>query len=345
MCAHTILENYDYICPIIINQILVELAVSIDIGGTNTKIALISQQGKIMNQTSMPSHGIANIEQYFQELFSRIDDMRASLNGQSLTEIAGIGIGAPGCNGKAGIIDYAANLPFDEPVEIVKICKAAYQRPTFLINDSNAAALGEKYYGGAKALSNFMLLTLGTGLGCGIFLENQIISGKFGLAGELGHVNVVPEGRACGCGRRGCLETYVSATGIKRTVFELMANERDASSLRSLSYDQITAKAIFEAARQEDPIALQAFAVTGKVLGEKLSDMVIALEPEAIFLSGGLTDAGNLLFEPTTFHLNKNLLDAFKGRVQLIPSTLGANDAALLGAASLVWEYQKVTLS
>lgn len=320
------------------------LSVGIDIGGTSTKLALVTEDGVIMGRKVLITQGINDEKTYFKSLFEQIRALGQSINGKG--PLRGIGIGAPACNGRTGTIEYAANLPFGgERVEIVNILEAELGLPTFLINDSNAAAVGEKKYGGAQQFDSFILLTLGTGLGCGIMLENKIITGKNGWAGELGHVNVTPNGRACGCGRRGCLETYVSATGIKRTAFALLAEERDDSLLRQYNYEEMTAMRIYDAAVQKDPLALKAFELTGNILGQKLAEIGTTLEPEAIFLAGGLAEAGPLLFEPTEKSLNNHILNTLKNKIPVLASKLGTNDAALLGAASLVWEYQKVKMS
>lgn len=321
----------------------VALSVGIDIGGTSTKLALINENGVILNRMVMPIQDIPDQDTYFNQLFNQIITLNQSANGQG--PLKGIGIGAPSCNGEAGIIENAANLPFEKRVEIVKIIQTKMGLPTLLINDSNAAALGEKKYGGAKNFDSFLLLTLGTGLGCGIILNNRIITGKNGWAGELGHVTVFPNDRACGCGRRGCLETYVSATGIKRTAFALLASEREPSLLRQYNYEEMTAMRIYAAAIQEDPLAVKAFKITGNILGQKLAEVSTALEPEAIFLAGGLAEAGQLLFAPTEQSLNENILNALKNKIPVLPSKLGTNDAALLGAASLVWENLKAKMS
>lgn len=319
------------------------LSVGIDIGGTSTKLALINENGVIMTRSVLSTQGITDQDSYFQALFAQISELSQRVNGQG--PVRGIGIGAPACDGQKGIIENAANLPFEKRVEIVKIITAKSGLPTLLINDSNAAALGEKKYGGAKNYDSFLLLTLGTGLGCGIMLNNKIVTGKNGLAGELGHVTVIPNDRACGCGRRGCLETYVSATGIKRTAFALLAKEREPSLLRQYNYMEMTAMRIFDAAVQQDPIALKAFEFTGTILGQKLAEFGTALEPEAIFLAGGLAEAGALLFEPTERSFNNNILNSLRNKIPVLPSKLGTNDAALLGAASLVWENLKVKMS
>ncbi|MCP3933389.1 MAG: ROK family protein [Bacteroidetes bacterium] len=316
------------------------IAVAVDIGGTNTKLALISQKGEILKRTSIKTVDYSNEDQYLKALFEALENLKTGFSFQN--NLVGIGVGAPGCNPMKGHIDNAANLPFHKSVNIVQLLTDHYKLPVFLENDSNTAALGELYHGGARNMKDIILLTLGTGLGCGIIVDGKVLRGTTGLAGELGHVGVQRNGRQCACGKRGCLETYVSATGIKRTIFELMATTTFQSELRNISYQQMSARAIGEAAQDGDEMAIQAFEFTAEVLGEKLADLITCLEPEAIFLAGGLTSAGKLIFEPTKVHTNNNLLKIYQNKVAIIPSELGANDAALLGAASLVWKNQKV---
>ena len=317
-----------------------ELALSIDIGGTNTKVALIAYSGKIVATDSIPTQRFENESAYFRGLFRAIGNLLKRISVDY--KLTGIGIGAPSCNEAEGIIERPANLPFSDRVEIVQIISQQYGLPTFLTKDSSAATLGEHLYGAAVGIDNFVLLTLGTGLGCGMMINGEIVKGANGLAGEFGHTTVDLNGRACTCGKRGCLETYVSATGLKRTVFELMATTTLPSVFRRISYDHLTSVQIFEAAQKEDPIALYAFKETGKVLGWKLADIISYVEPEMIILTGGLSKAGNLLIEPAMKSMEDNLLGMFKGLVQIRTSALGVNNAALLGAAWLVWQNQVI---
>jgi len=313
----------------------VEFAIGIDIGGTTTKIALVDPAGRIAGRASFSTADRQSEGDFFRSLFFSIAGLLDRAGGEF--HLAGIGAGAPSTNEREGIIENAANLPFSPKVEFVKILTEQYGLPVSLVKDSNASTLGELNYGAAKGMKNFILLTLGTGLGCGVVTDGRLLSGKDGHAGEAGHVCVSKQGRECGCGRRGCLETYVSATGLKRTVFELMSNSLADSGLRSVSYEKMTAKAIAQAALEGDGLAQQAFDLTGEILGQALADMAAWFDPEAIFLSGGLAAAGDLLFRPTAKSLEVHLLDFYKGKIKLLPSALGENDAALLGAASLVW--------
>lgn len=312
-----------------------ELAIGIDIGGTNTKIALVTPEGVILGRTHVSTAGQENEHAFFRSLFFSIAGLLNKTGGEF--HLNGIGAGAPSVNEREGTIENAANLPFSERVEFVKVMTEQYGLPVFLVKDSNASTLGEMRYGAAQGMQNFVLLTLGTGLGCGVVVDGRLMRGEGGHASEAGHVCVNKLGRECGCGRQGCLETYVSATGLKRTVFELMSNSLTTSKLRNTSYDAMSAKSISEAAQNGDLLAQKAFEYTGEVLGQALADMAAWFEPEAFILSGGLVAAGSLLFEPTIESLEKHSLAFHKGKLKVLPSALGENDAALLGAASLVW--------
>ncbi len=311
-----------------------QLALGIDIGGTSTKLALVDTSGNITARSSFSTADRLDEHDFFRYLFAGIDE----LVGESVG-LVGIGAGAPSANEQQGTIENAANLPFSPKVEFVKTMRERYNVPVLLVKDSNASTLGEWHFGAAKGMENFMLLTLGTGLGCGIVADGRLLGGEFGHGGEAGHVCVQPNGRACGCERFGCLETYVSATGLKRTVFDNLANRMEDSPLRSLSYEAMTARHIFEAALSGDFLAKKTFEQTGEVLGRALADMAAWFEPAAIVLSGGLAMAGDLLFAPTIESLERHALVFHKGHIiKVLPSALGENDAALLGTAALVWK-------
>lgn len=241
----------------------------------------------------------------------------------------------------AGTIEGAANLPFQEPFPLVELLKEAYDVPVWLTKDSNAALLGESRYGSAKGISNFILITLGTGLGSSIMANGKLVKGGSGLAGEAGHIRVSNNIRKCACGKTGCLETYVSALGLKRTAMALMAEEMTPSKLRGFSFQQLNAQLIFEAASKGDRLAQMVFEVTGKVLGDKMAELVAIFEPEAIVLAGGVSAAGPLLIEPMGRQMEKELLVFHKNKVRILNTSLATNEAALLGAASLVWDQKK----
>ena len=233
----------------------------------------------------------------------------------------------------------ATNLVWKGVLNIVEKMKRFFPTvPVIITNDANAAAVGEMVYGGAKGMKDFLVVTLGTGLGSGFVANGKLIYGHDGFAGELGHVVVNKTGRICGCGRKGCLETYASATGIKRTVFKLLADHTDDSEFRRVTYDDLTAEMITKAALNGDPIAIEAYEYTGKLLGEALADAVAITSPEAIFLFGGLAKAGKYIFEPTKKYMEQNLLAIFRNKVKLLPSGIDGKNAAVLGASALVWQ-------
>jgi len=313
-----------------------KLAVGIDIGGTNTVCGMVDREGNIYETFSILTSECKEPLVMVDSLTFKIKNF---LNENSEKfELAGIGIGAPNGNYYHGTIEFAPNLPWKGIVELVKLFEGAFDAPAFLTNDANAAAIGEMVYGGAKDMKDFIMITLGTGCGSAFVANGKMIYGHDGFAGELGHTIVFPNGRECGCGRKGCLETYVSASGITRTVSELLANKRDKSELRSIPQEKITSKLIFEAAERGDKIAMEAFNVTSQILGLKLADAVAYTSPEAIFLFGGLANSGKYIFEPTKMFMEENMLNIFKNKVKILPSQLPDNNAAILGASALVWE-------
>ncbi len=315
-----------------------EVAIGIDFGGTNTVFGVIDRQGKCLYEGQVPTWAHPEIEVYVSALYKKIEVSLGNINGK--LNLKGIGIGAPMGNFHNGCIEYAVGLPWKGIVPIGELFESASGGPVIVTNDANAAAVGEMIYGAAKGMKNFVVITLGTGLGSGFVVNGQLVSGSFGFAGELGHTLVRPgkEGRQCGCGRKGCLETYVSATGIKRTVYKLLADSMDESELRNISFNDLNSRMISEAAKRGDKIAIEAFEHTGEMLGLKLSDVVAHTDPEAIFLFGGLTLSGGLIFEPTNRHMENNLLNIYKNKVQLLSSGLNSRNVAVLGASALVWQ-------
>jgi len=319
-----------------------KVSIGIDIGGTNTVIGVVDNGGNVMIHSSLktPSHG--DIDKYIQELSATIKELinSAKLLNEDI-HILGIGIGAPNANYYKGTIEDAPNLSFRGIIPFVEKLKKEFPNTyaIALTNDANAAALGEKIYGGAKNMDNFIMFTLGTGLGSGIVVNGDLVYGHDGFAGEYGHTVLVPGGRICGCGINGHLETYCSATGMKRTAFELMAYHNATDSLlASKSYKELNSKDIYNAAVQGDKIALEVFENTGKYLGRALADAVHHLSPEAIFLFGGPVAAGDLLFKPAKAEMEKYLLPVFKNKIKVLPSELNQGDAAIVGASALVWK-------
>jgi glucokinase len=316
-----------------------DVAIGIDIGGTNTAIGVVNREGICLADTSITTGAYEDVKDFVRALHERIQVLLQKLGMQN--ELKGIGIGAPNGNYYNGTIEFAPNLRWRGVIRMVDLVKQHYDTLVVLTNDANAAAIGEMMYGGAKGMRDFIVITLGTGLGSGIVVNGELVYGHDGFAGEIGHTIVDPNGRQCGCGRRGCLETYASASGIKRTVFELLADSNTSTELRAVNFNDLTAAMLTEAATRGDKLALEAFERTGKILGLKLADAVAHTSPEAIFLFGGLAHAGEFIFEPTQRHMEANMLNIYKNKVKLLPSGL-KNNVAVLGASALVWKELKV---
>lgn len=309
-----------------------KLSVGIDIGGTNTAFGLVDESGRIVARGNISTRNNSDFQDYVNQVSDGIRQLLAQTNG---AELSGIGIGAANGNYFSGCIENAANLPWKGVVKIVETFKNQFGVPVFLTNDANAAAIGEMVYGGAKGMTDFIEITLGTGLGSGIVTGGKMLYGHDGFAGECGHVIVERGGRDCGCGRKGCLETYVSATGVVRTATELLAKRNIDSELRSIPNSELTALIVSQAASHGDAIAKEVFEFTGEMLGRALADFVAITSPQAIFLFGGLAKAGEILFEPVRRSMEANMLNIFKNKTQVLPSQLGDN-AAILGASALV---------
>ncbi|MCB0283461.1 MAG: ROK family protein [Calditrichae bacterium] len=306
--------------------------VGIDIGGTNTEIGLIERDGSVKCLESIKTTG-NGFETFFAETCEAITKIT---NGE---KYLGIGIGAPSANPEKGCLDNPINLKWGT-VEISKIFNQRFHVPVKLINDANAAALGELRFGRAKDWHSFIHVTLGTGLGSSIIYENKVINGKDGFAGELGHTKISDRHRLCTCGHYGCLETYVSANGIRRTVYELLAARQDESELRSVNYNDLNPKLIAEYAHDGDPIAIKAYNITGQILGDKLADVFALLNPQGVCLSGGMTGAGDVLINPVRDALFSSLLDIHKHDIDLRVSDPDSR-IAVLGAASLVMDINQ----
>jgi glucokinase len=309
-----------------------KLSVGIDIGGTNTAFGLVDESGRIVARGNISTRNNTDFQDYVNQVSDGIRQLLGQTNG---AELLGIGIGAANGNYFSGCIENAANLPWKGLVKIVEAFENQFGVPVFLTNDANAAAIGEMVYGGAKGMTDFIEITLGTGLGSGIVTGGKMLYGHDGFAGECGHVIVERGGRDCGCGRKGCLETYVSATGVVRTATELLAKRNIDSELRSIPNSELTALKVSQAASRGDAIAKEVFEFTGEMLGRALADFVAITSPQAIFLFGGLAKAGEILFEPVRRSMEANMLNIFKNKTQVLPSQLG-DDAAILGSAALV---------
>jgi glucokinase len=313
---------------------MTEVVVGVDIGGTNTVFGLVDKNGEIISESHISTVSYPDINDFVSILTKSIQKLVAEKRD---IKLIGIGIGAPNANYHKGTIELAPNLAWKGIVPIAELIKKNVNLPVVITNDANAAAMGEMIFGGAKKMKDFIVLTLGTGLGSGIVINGQVVYGHTGLAGELGHMIVVPGGRDCGCGRQGCLETYASATGLVRTVLYMFSEMKDESSLRDLSPSALTAKKIAEAAEQNDPIAVEAFDYTAEMLAFGIINSVIFSSPEAIFLFGGLAQSGDILFAPVRKYVDQNIQQIFKGTVKILPSGIPENNAAVLGAGALAW--------
>jgi glucokinase len=311
-----------------------EVTLGIDIGGPNTIFGFVDRAGHCLANSSMLTNAHQSAEIYFERLQENIKLLQTKLPRKY--ELKGIGVGAPNANYLKGTIEHPPNLNWAF-VDVVAELGKFFDLPISVTNDANAAALGEMLFGAAQGMKNFIVITLGTGLGSGIVANGELIIGSDGFAGEVGHTIVDPKGRECGCGRRGCLEAYASATGIRRTVYELMCTRMTPSELRNTSYEQLTSQMIYEAALRGDRMAMDAFEITGQILGMKLADSVAHFSPEAIILFGGLAAAGDLIFKPTKRALEENLFGVFKNKVALLPSAIAENKAAIFGASALIW--------
>lgn len=312
-----------------------EIVTGIDIGGTNTVFGIVDRTGNILSEHKISTKGYKNVQKYIHEL-SLMIKKEISLLSEDY-ELKGIGIGAPNGNFFRGTIEYAANLEWKGIIPIADLVKEHFDVPVFVTNDANAGALGEMLYGGAKGMNDFIFITLGTGLGSGIVTGGKLLYGHDGFAGEIGHTNVIPDGRLCGCGRKGCLETYASATGIVKTSVELLEQINEESLLRVTGFN-ISSENIYKAALKGDAIALKAFDFTAEILGKALADSVAYLSPEAIFMFGGLSNAGDLLLKPVKKYMEDNLLEICKNKVRILKSQLSGNNAAILGEGALVWQ-------
>ena len=328
-----------------------KLAVGIDIGGINTAFGLVDEQGEVYAESVISTRKyplLADYPTYVNDLSEALHTLLESLTFEY--ELVGIGIGAPNANIYSGMIEQPANLwkfseeetNRDEQRRFFPLAddlsKAFGGVKTLITNDANAATIGEMVYGNAKGMKDFIMITLGTGLGSGFVSNGQMIYGHDGFAGEFGHVIVERDGRVCGCGRKGCLEAYVSATGIKRTAFELMATMHERSKLREIPFSEFDSAMISAAAEEGDPIAKECFRLTGERLGRALADAVTVTSPEAIFLFGGLAKAGKWIFEPTAHYMEENMMFAYKNKVKLLPSGIQGKNAAILGASALIWQ-------
>ncbi len=313
--------------------------VGIDIGGTNTVFGIVDARGNIIDSGSVKTQTYLSPDKYVEDVCKNLLPLIEKNGG--VEKIKGIGVGAPNGNYYTGTIEFAPNLPWKGVIPLAAMFEERLNIPTALTNDANAAAIGEMTYGAARGMKDFIMITLGTGVGSGLVINGQMVYGHDGFAGELGHVCVDRQhGRPCGCGRKGCLETYCSATGVARTAREILASHTEPSLLRDVPAEKITSKDVFDAAEKGDEIAKEIFEFTGKILGEALSDFIAFSSPEAIVLFGGLTKSGDYIMKPIHKAMEDNVLNIYKGKTRLLISELKDSDAAVLGASALAWELK-----
>ncbi len=315
-----------------------EYVVGIDVGGQTTKLGVVDARGTVLAQTVIRTDTYTDIAPYIAELAAALNKVIAEAGVEG--KVKGIGVGAPNGNYYTGTIENAVNLSWGgtQTIEFAKLLSEAMNGlPVALTNDANAAAVGEMTYGAARGMKNFIMITLGTGVGSGIVINGDVVYGHDGFAGELGHVAAVRNnGRTCNCGKTGCLETYASATGVARTAREWLELSNEPSVLRNL--DNITSKDVYEAAQEGDKMALKIFEFTGNILGRSFADFIAFSAPEAIVLFGGLARAKEFLLKPIEDAMNANVLPLWRGKVKIVFSQLKESDAAILGASALAWE-------
>jgi glucokinase len=322
----------------IIMESPLEFAIGIDIGGTTTKYGIVNHRGEISNHGDIPTAKHPDVESFIDELYEALQPAIREVGGMEL--IKGIGIGAPNGNYYKGTIEYAPNLHWKGIIPLAELVSKRFRVPCSLTNDANAAAVGEMMYGAARGMKDFIMITLGTGVGSGIVSNGLLVLGHDGFAGELGHTTIIPNGRKhWGTSMLGSLEAYASATGIALTARELLEKDPGAATLmRKFAPDAIDSKVVYECASKGDEMANEVYRFTGEVLGMALANFIMFSSPEAIILFGGVIKAGELIMKPTREHMEKNLLPIFQNKVKLIFSELKEADAAILGASALVWE-------
>ncbi|HLA53165.1 MAG TPA: ROK family protein [Flavitalea sp.] len=320
---------------------LQQLAVGIDIGGTGTKFGIVDRNGNILFSSEISSRNHALVEGFIDELHEHLTAMIEKVGGPA--RIKGIGVGAPNGNYYTGTVEYAPNLPWKGIIPFSKMMETKFKIPVVLTNDANAAAIGEMMYGAAKGMRDFIMITLGTGVGSGIVANGKLVYGHDGFAGELGHTITIPNGRFHeGTGKYGSLESYASATGVKLTALEILEKTTEYSILRDVPKNKLDSKKVYEAAIAGDKVAKEIFEFTGQILGLALANFVMFSSPEAIILFGGLTKAGDLLLKPTIANMEANLIQVFQNKVKILVSHLREADAAILGASALAWDIRNV---
>jgi glucokinase len=311
-----------------------EVVAGVDIGGTNTVFGLVDKTGDVISEGSLDTTKYPKVEDFVKTLLKAIGNLTKE---DKDLKLLGIGIGAPNANYHKGTIELAPNLSWKGIVPLVDLMKEKIDVPVVMTNDAKAAAMGEMLFGGAKKMKDFIILTLGTGLGSGIVVNGQVVYGYTGFAGELGHTIIVPGGRDCGCGRHGCYETYGSASGLVRTTLYLLSEMREPSTLRDIPPSELTAKMIAAAATKKDVVALEAMDYTAERLAFGIINAIGFSSPEAVFLFGGLAKAGDALFKPVRKYVEMGVQPIYKGTVKILPSSVPESNAAVLGSAALIW--------
>ena len=313
--------------------------VGMDIGGTNTVFGVVDSRGNVLASDSIKTQEHEEIDEYVDAVCKKLIPLLQQFGGAE--KFKGMGVGAPNGNYYKGTIEFAPNLPWKGVLPLAAMFEDKLGIPTALTNDANAAAIGEMTYGAARGLRDFIMITLGTGVGSGIVVNGQLVYGHDGFAGELGHVIVERDGRICGCGRKGCLETYCSATGVARTAREFLVARSEPSLLREIPAEEIVSKDVYDAAIKGDKLALEIFEYTGTILGRALADFIAFSSPEAIILFGGLAKSGHLIMDPIKKAMEENVLKIYAGKTKLLLSQLKDADAAVLGASALGWEVKE----
>ena len=308
----------------------------LDMGGTNSVLGVVDARGHVLGRTSIKTQAYRDINDYVNTLYEEAQKIIEPLGGMEM--VRGIGAGVPNGNFYTGYIQEAMNLPW-QTVPFAQLVSERFGMPCRITNDANAAAMGEMTYGAAKGMKNFIMITLGTGVGSGIVIDGNVVYGHDGFAGELGHTCAVrgENARPCNCGKIGCLEAYASATGVARTAKEILTSTTKETVLRQLDVDNITSKDVYDAAEQGDEVAKEIFDFTGTILGQQLADFIAFSAPEAIVLFGGLTKSGDWIKRPIEEAMNKNVLPLWKNKVKVLFSDLKEADAAVLGASALAW--------
>ncbi len=318
------------------DEITKPYVIGLDLGGTNSVFGIVDARGNIVATTAIKTQAYPDFDDYVKASKEALMPIIDTVGG--IDKIKALGIGAPNGNYYNGTIEYAANLKWQGVVPIAKKFEEALGVPVIVTNDANAAAVGEFTYGVARGMKNFIMITLGTGVGSGIYVNGQLVLGCDGLAGELGHLTVIPHGRTCGCGRIGCLETYCSATGVARTAREMLDNRDTPSLLREMPAKDITSYDVYKAAVAGDELAKEIFEMTGEMLGEACANFALFCSPEAFIFMGGLTKAGDLLMKPLQKSYDEHVISVYKGKAKLMLSGLKDSETAVLGASALGWD-------